>query len=169
MMPYVSRLEHLCCFGAEEYKNSFNKLPSNHNGESVMFSHTRSPEQRRHIRYRLKENIYIDIQGNYFDSPASVADLNRSGLGFYSVSKEQELADKFIVLDLMFNKSHFILRSLTARVVFTSETTPHEKDTAEASRRYGLQFVNLSPLQKKQLDLVTKKYAKSEHKNNLPT
>ena len=130
---------------------------------------TRPPEQRSHIRYRLKENIYVDILGNYFDNLASVADLNRSGVGFYSVSKEKKLADKFIVLDLMFDRSRFILRSLTARVAFTSETSPHEKDTAEASRRYGLEFVNLSPLQKKQLDLITKKYAKSEHKNNLPT
>lgn len=134
-----------------------------------MFSHTRSPEQRRHIRYRLKENIYVDVLGNYFDSLACVADLNRSGVGFYSVSKGRKLADKFIVLDLIFNRDHFVLRSLTARVVFTYKTTPHEKDTTEVSRRYGLQFVNLSPLQKRQLDLITKKYALPEHKNNLPT
>lgn len=134
-----------------------------------MSSHIPPPDQRSHIRYRLKEKIYVDILGNHFDSPASVADLNKSGLGFYSVSKERKLADKFIVLDLMFDRSHFILRSLTARVAFTCETTPHKKDTAEASRRYGLKFVNLSTLQKKQLDLITKKYALHNHKNKLPT
>ena len=133
-----------------------------------MSSRTRSPEQRHHIRYQLKENIFVDIQGNYFDSLASVTDLNRSGVGFYSVSEARELADKFIVLNLVFDRNHVILRSLLSWVVFISETIQHKKGIAETSIRYGLKFVNPSALQKRQLDIITKKYAQPEHKKNLP-
>lgn len=133
-----------------------------------MSSRTRSPEQRHHIRYQLNENIFVDIQGNYFDSLASVTDLNRSGIGFYSVSEARELADKFIVLDLVFDRNHVILRSLLCRVVFTYETIQHKKGIAEASRRYGLKFVNLSALQKRELAIITKKYALPEYEKNLP-
>ncbi len=133
-----------------------------------MSSRTGSPEQRHHIRHQLNGNIFVDIQGNYFDSLASVTDLNRSGVGFYSVSEARELADKFIILDLVFDRNHVILRSLLSRVVFTYETIQHEKGTAQASRRYGLKFVNLSALQKRQLDLITKEYTMPKHKKNLP-
>jgi len=133
-----------------------------------MPSHTRSPEQRHQVRYQLNENIFVDIRGNYFDNLASVTDLNSSGIGFYSVSEARELADKFIMLDLVFDRNHVILRSLLSRVVFTYETIQHEKGTAEALRKYGLKFVNLSALKKRQLDIIVKKYALPEHKKNLP-
>ena len=113
-----------------------------------MSSSTRSPEQRNNVRCQLNENIFVDIQGNYFDKLASVTDLSGSGVGFYSVSEAGELADKFIILDLVFDRDRVILRSLLSRVVFTDETIQHEKSTAEASRRYGLKFVNLSAFKK---------------------
>ena len=133
-----------------------------------MPSHTRSPEQRHQVRYQLNENIFVDIRGNYFDNLASVTDLNSSGIGFYSASEARELADKFIMLDLVFDRNHVILRSLLSRVVFTYETIQHEKGTAEALRKYGLKFVNLSALKKRLLDIIVKKYALPEHKKNLP-
>ena len=133
-----------------------------------MPSHTRSPEQLHQVRYQLNENIFVDIRGNYLDDLASVTDLNSSGIGFYSVSEARELADKFIMLDLVFDRNHVILRSLLSRVVFTYETIQHEKGTAEALRKYGLKFVNLSALKKRQLDIIVKKYALPEHKKNLP-
>ena len=124
-----------------------------------MSSRTRSPEQRHHIRYQLNENIFVDIQGNYFDSLASVTDLNRSGVGFYSVSEAREVADKFIVQNLVFDRNH-VMPLVTERAQGTDGCTiQHKKGTVESSRRYGLKFVNLSALQKRQLDIITKKYA----------
>jgi len=128
-----------------------------------MSSSNQSPEQRQHIRYRLKENIFVAIHGHYFDSLANVADLNRRGIGFYSESGERGLAGKVLVLDLISDSNHAIIRSLSARVVFGYETTQHENDPAESSKRYGLKFVNLSTLEKRQLDLITKKYALTEY------
>ena len=128
-----------------------------------MPSRTRSPEQRHHVRYRLKENIFVAIQGSSFDSLANVADLNRRGIGFYSVSEGRELTGKVILLDLISDKKHTIIRSLSARVVFTYETTQHENDRTKSSKRYGLKFVNLSTLEKRLLDLITKKYALTEY------
>lgn len=133
-----------------------------------MSSRTQSPEQRQHVRCQLNGNIFVDIHGNYFDSFASVTDLNRNGVGFYSVSEARVMVDKYIRLDLVSDRSHVILRSLLSRVVFTHEILQHEKGAAETSRRYGLKFVNVSALQKRQLDIITKKYAQPKHKKNLP-
>ena len=127
------------------------------------------PEQRRCFRHRPDKKIYIDILGKHCDSLAVVADLNRTGIGFYSVCEERKLEEKFIAFDLVFDRGHFLLRSLSARIVFTNEITPQQKkDCTEPSRRYGVQFVNLSNLQKKQLDVITEKYTCPEHKKTLP-
>ncbi len=124
-----------------------------------MTSRNRSFEQRHHVRYRLKDTIFIVIQGNYFDPPPKVADLNRNGVGFYSAGKGREPTGKIIIFDLISGRNRAILRSLAARIVFTSEASPHKNDPNNAQKRYGLEFVNLSALEKRQLDLITKKYA----------
>jgi hypothetical protein len=108
----------------------------------------------------MKKNIFISIQESSFEHPANIADLNRNGVGFYSVNGDKDLEGKVILLDLVSDKNRAIIRSLSARVVFACETTQHETDTATtSSKRYGLKFVNLSALEKRVLDLITKKYA----------
>jgi hypothetical protein len=127
------------------------------------------PEQRRCSRHRPNKNIYIDILGKHGDGLAVVADLNQSGIGFYSVCEEKQLEEKFIVFDLVFEREHCLLRSLSARIVFSHKIIPQQnKGAVEASRRYGLQFVNLSNLQKKQLEVITEKYASPENTEDLP-
>ncbi len=119
---------------------------------------TRSTEQRDHVRYRLKDSLFAVIQGYYIDTPACIVDLNRNGVGFYSTCEESELTGKFIVLDIISDRNRAILRSLSARVVFACAPFQNKNDPNVAPKRYGLQFVNLSPLEKRQLELITKKY-----------
>ncbi|HHD63688.1 MAG TPA: PilZ domain-containing protein [Desulfobulbaceae bacterium] len=133
-----------------------------------MASHNRPPEQRNHNRYQLKDTFYVIIQGDACGAPARVADLSKSGVGFYSVGERKKLTDKFILLDLVTDNDQILLRSLSARVVFGKEGPENGDDPVEAQNRYGLQFINLSALQKKQLGLITKKYAWSKEDNNLP-
>ena len=116
-------------------------------------------EQRHHVRYRLNDSLFAAIQGEYFDNPVCVVDLNRNGVGFYSVCEESELTGRVIILDLVSERNRTVLRSLSARVVFTSATGPHKNEQTDAPKRYGLQFVNLSSLKKRQLDLITQQYA----------
>ncbi len=123
---------------------------------------TRSTEKRQHVRYRLKGSLFAAIQGEYFVNPACLIDLNRNGIGVYSVCEKSELTGKFVVLDLISERNRSVLRSLPARVVFASATAPDENDPPNAPKRYGLEFVNLSPLKKRQLDLITKQYAPPE-------
>lgn len=118
-------------------------------------------EQRHHVRYRLNNALFADIQGGYFTSPASIIDLNRMGFSIYSEGRDKELTGKFIALNLVSDRNRAILRSLSARVVYscawTGENNGSEQD--EAPKRYGLQFVNLSTLEKRLLDRITKKYS----------
>ncbi|MCF6185986.1 MAG: hypothetical protein L3J49_00695 [Desulfobulbaceae bacterium] len=133
-----------------------------------MPTENRSLEQRGHVRYQLKENIFVAIQGNYFEDLASVVDFNSNGVGFFSVCKGREPAGKFIIFDLISDREQVILRSLSARVIFTCEISLTNKETIdEASRRYGLKFIHLSALQKRQLDIITKKYALPEPRNTV--
>ncbi len=133
-----------------------------------MSSSNRSREQRHHVRYQLKEKFSVGIQGGSFDGLAGVVDLNCYGIGFSAVSEGRELVGKFITLDLISHQNQVMLKSLSARVVFVGETIPFEKDTAaETANRYGVKFVNLSALQKRQLDIITKKYTLAESNNTL--
>lgn len=64
-----------------------------------------------------------------------------------------------VILDLISKRNRFILSSLPARIVFNNETTLPEEDTVAVWRRCDIRFGNLSTLQKRQLDLIIKKYA----------
>jgi len=133
-----------------------------------MSSENRSLEQRGHVRYQLKENIFVAISGGYFEEPAGVVDFNGKGIGLYAVCRGREPACKNIIFDLISDREQVILRSLSARVVFTSAISPADQETTEeTSIRCGLKFVNLSALQKRQLEMITKKYAHPEPGNTV--
>jgi len=119
-------------------------------------------EQRHHVRYRPKDPIFITIQGHHSCKPVSVTDFNRNGVGLFSTCEENEITGKFIILDLISSQDRAILRFLSARVVFSAESESAANNPLVGSKRYGLQFVNLSALQKRQLDLITKKYTLRE-------
>ena len=126
-----------------------------------MSSLTQLSEQRQYVRYRPKDPIYIVIQGDHSCKPARVTDISSSGVGFYSTCAESEISGKFIILDLVSRQDRSILRFLSARVVFSAKNET-AKDSLVGSKRYGLQFINLSALEKRQLDLITKKYTLRE-------
>lgn len=127
---------------------------------------TTSYEKRHHVRHQLKENIFADIQGNLFDGFASVTDLSKGGLGFKSACNVRKLEGKRVIIDLFFDKNKAILRSLLSKVVFSYNTTQNNKGIDEISSRYGLQFVDLSDLDKRLLDLIIKKYLLPDNKKN---
>jgi len=127
-----------------------------------MSSDNRSSERRHHIRYRLKNTVFATIQGDYFAHLACVTDLNSNGVGFYCTDEGKTFPGKFIILDLVSDRNRSILCSLSARIVFATETGRRKNDLETVPKRYGFKFVNLSALEKRQLDLITKKYALSE-------
>ena len=127
-----------------------------------MSSQNLSFEQRHHVRYQPKDSLFVSIQGDCFDNPACVADLSRNGVGFYSARMDNELIGKVIVLDLVSGPDRAILRLLSARIDFSREARQLSNDSGDSLMRCGLQFINLSALEKRQLDLITKKYALSE-------
>ncbi len=129
-----------------------------------MALHTKSDEQRHHVRHQLKKNIFVDIRGNHLDGLFTVTDLSRGGLGFESTCQVKKLEGKRLLLDLVFDKDKAILRSLLSQVVFSHDTSQHKKGISEISGRYGLQFVGLSDLDKRLLDLISKKYVLTDHK-----
>lgn len=130
--------------------------------------HTISDEQRHHVRHPLKENIFIDIRGNLFNGLFNVTDLSKGGLGFETTFQVKKLEGKRLLLDLVFDKNKAILRSLLSKVVFSQDTSQQKKGINEISGRYGLQFVGLSMLEKRLLDLISKKYVLSDEKKHTP-
>lgn len=131
-----------------------------------MTFYTKSYERRHHVRHQLKENIFLDIQGNIFDGYASVTDLSKGGLGFKSACNIRKLEGKRILIDLFFDKNKAIIRSLLSQIVFSYNTTQDNKGITEISGRYGVQFVDLSDLEKRLLDLISKKYILSDYQKN---
>jgi len=127
-----------------------------------MALHTKSDEQRHHVRHQLKENIFVDIRGNLFDGLFTVTDLSKGGLGFESTCQVKKLEGKRLLLDLVFDKNKAILRSLLSQVVFSQDTSQRKKGINDISGRYGLQFVGLSDLDKRLLGLISKKYVRPD-------
>jgi len=133
-----------------------------------MSSTHRSSDLRHHTRYRINNDIFLVVQGCMASDPFSVTDLSKGGVGVSVDDEKRDLADKFILIDLISNTNQIILRSLAARVVFGTAADDNDRNTIDPSRKYGLKFVHLSPLQKRQLGMITKKYARPGRKNMLP-
>ena len=130
-----------------------------------MSSSTRASELRHHTRYPIENDIFLVVQGGAPGAPINVIDLSKGGVGLSVADSADDLSDKYILVDLVSDNNQIILRSLATRVVFR----PAEKEkTGDTAGRYGLQFVHLSPLQKRQLGMITKKYAHSRQKSALP-
>ncbi len=130
-----------------------------------MSSSTRASELRHHTRYPIENDIFLVVQGGAPGAPINVIDLSKGGVGLSVADSADDLSDKYILVDLVSDNNQIILRSLATRVVFS----PAEKEkTGDTAGRYGLQFVHLSPLQKRQLGMITKKYAHSRQKSALP-
>jgi c-di-GMP-binding flagellar brake protein YcgR len=127
----------------------------------------RSAEQRLYHRYPLKDEIFLSIQGDARQSSCSLTDLSEGGAGCLSGDDKPALDDRFIRCDLISENDQVILRSLTARVIFC-DTGQEQKNDPDPLRRYGLQFINLTPLQKRQLSMIARKYGHPAGENTLP-
>jgi len=106
----------------------------------------------------MKDALFAAIQVENSYSMANVVDLNSNGAGLHLAGKEKNLPEEVIMFDLLSQEKRIVLRSLLARVVYNRAANPRGKDGGDPPKRYGLQFVNLSALEKRMLDLVAKKY-----------
>jgi len=133
-------------------------------------AHTNRPaEQRLYPRYPLREEIFLSIQGDNRPPSCSLTDLSEAGAGCLAEDNTSALEDRFILCDLISQNEQIILRSLTARVIFSDNTFKKKTNsTSGETRRYGLQFINLTPLQKRQLSIITRKYGDYPQETNLP-
>lgn len=122
---------------------------------------TPSIENRQHPRYLMKDTLVAAMQGEC-DSLACIVDLNRKGIGIFSECGESTLAGRLVILDLISDENRIIMRALSARLVFSSPKSPLSDDPGYRLTRYGLQFVNLSPLDYRLLDMIIKNYALPE-------
>jgi hypothetical protein len=120
---------------------------------------THLAEKRSLVRYRMKNTLFAVIQGKDSHNMASIIDLNRKGIGFHLSCREKDLGDEFILLDLVSEKKRHVMRSLLARVVYARAADRPGNDSGDAPKRFGLEFVNLSVLEKRMIDLVARKYA----------
>ncbi len=133
-----------------------------------MSSSTQPSELRHHTRYPIENDIFLVVQGCIPGTPLSVTNLSKGGVGLSVSDGINDLTDKYVLVDLISNRNQIILRSLATRVVFGSRTDGNGGDAVDSAGRYGLQFVHLSPLQKRQLGMITKKYACSRRESTLP-
>ncbi len=133
-----------------------------------MSSSTRPSELRHHTRYPIRNDIFLVVQGCMPSTPISVTDLSTGGVGLSVNDGIDDLRDKYVLVDLISDRNQIMLRSLATRVVFGAMMEGNGGDTVDFAGRYGLQFVHLSPLQKRQLGMITKKYARSRRESTLP-
>ncbi|MEA2114538.1 MAG: hypothetical protein U9P36_04030 [Thermodesulfobacteriota bacterium] len=106
----------------------------------------------------MKDSILAVIRGDLNISLTCVRDMNVNGLGC-EIKSGKKIKQRPVILDLISKRNRIILRSLPACIVFTNETTLPKKDEKTVWRRCGIKFGNLSTLQKRQLDIIIKKYA----------
>jgi hypothetical protein len=92
-----------------------------------------STEKRSLVRYRMNNTLFAVIQGDCCANPARVVDLNRNGIGMNAVCRKK-LPDGKVIIDLVSENNHVVLRSLSARVVYVVESGGYSDEPDDAPK-----------------------------------
>jgi hypothetical protein len=108
-------------------------------------------EKRRYARYIIKGRAVAILSPNNF-IPYQILDISRNGLAFSYGSECWN--DEVLELELLEGEKNFCLDKIPIRIISDCALDESSKDL----RRCGVQFGELSPGQKAQLDYFIQKY-----------
>lgn len=116
--------------------------------------HWNSPperERRRYTRHKVKKAVFVAFRP-HFDKIGKIMNLGRGGLCVeYRTYKADDETEAFAEVDIFSDETEFYLSRVPCRVVYDCKLRDYRSFMGFATRFCGLQFLNLSERQLRQL------------------
>jgi c-di-GMP-binding flagellar brake protein YcgR len=110
----------------------------------------RKIENRAHIRYTVKDHIYVSLRSDFDEAVGQLIDISKGGLSVqYLATNEKSGAYSELGI---FSSVDLAMERIPFRTVSDTEMDSELKSGITKLKRYGLQFENLTPGQKTKLD-----------------
>jgi len=107
-------------------------------------------ERRKHKRFKAPRDAFVAIRPHYAEV-GQITDVSMGGLGFHCLATE-EPSDGSSELDIFLSGRAFWLHRVPFKTIWSVEIPGKTPLTAVPMRRSGVQFGELTPNQRSQLE-----------------
>ena len=107
-------------------------------------------DNRKHIRYRVKDHVYVGLRSETEEAVGQILDISKGGLSLHYTEifeKKREYTELGI-----FSSLELAVERITFRSVSDIKLVAEPKFDDPNLRRHSLQFENLTPEQETKLD-----------------
>jgi len=127
------------------------KPDANYKGsERRITNRRRKIDNRAHIRYKVKDHIYVSLRSDFDEAVGQLIDISKGGLSVQYLATNEKSGD-YSELGI-FSSVDLAIERIPFRTVSDTEIGGELKMGITKLKRYGLQFEDLTPGQKTKLD-----------------
>ena len=119
-------------------------------GERRIMNRIRKIDNREHIRYKVKDHIYVSLRSDFDEAVGQLLDISKGGLSVQYLATNEKSGEYFELG--IFSSVDLAMERIPFRTVSDTEMESELKSGISKLKRYGLQFENLTPGQKTKLD-----------------
>lgn len=124
---------------------------ANYKGGERRITNRRSKiDNREHIRYKVKDHIYVSLRSDFDEAVGQLLDISKGGLSVQYLATSEK-SGNYSELGI-FSSVDLAMERIPFRTVSDTEIDSELKSGITKLKRYGLQFENLTPGQKTKLD-----------------
>ena len=113
-------------------------------------------DKRKHIRYRVKDHVYVSLRSETEEEVGQILDISKGGLSLHyleTFEKKREYTDLGI-----FSSMELAVERIAFRSVSDIKLAGEPKLSDPNLKRYSLQFEDLTPEQETKLDYFISNY-----------
>ena len=117
-------------------------------------------DKRKHIRYRVKDHVYVSLRSETEEEVGQILDIGKGGLSLHyleTFEKKKEYTDLGI-----FSSMELAVERIAFRSVSDIKLAGDHKLKGPNLRRYSLRFENLTPEQETKLDYFIQNFTLGE-------
>ncbi len=113
-------------------------------------------DKRQHIRYRVKDHVYVSLRSETEEEVGQILDISKGGLSLHYLETFEK---KRAYTDLgIFSSMELAVERIAFRSVSDIKLVGEPKLNGPKLRRYSLQFENLTSEQETKLDYFISNY-----------
>jgi len=114
-------------------------------------------DRRKHKRFQVKNPTYVKLRSETVEDVGQLLDISKGGISIRYNANGDKLRH-FSELVIFSSSSIFSIDSIPFRTISDTDLTGESPFTPKNIKRYGLQFVNLTPSQTSKLDYFIRYY-----------
>lgn len=117
-------------------------------------------DNRKHIRYRVKDHVYVGLRSETEEQVGQILDISKGGLSLHYLGTNEKLKE---YSDLgIFSSMDLAVERISFRGVADIGVGDDLRINYPNLRRYSLQFENLTPEQEAKLDYFIQNFTLGE-------